>query len=336
MRFTGFIRHHFWAVILVLLVPSAYLQACGISALAASSIAAEQPLPPYVVGTPEGAVANPPQPSAGASRSAQPILDRNVFDSTRVPLRDHDTQPAVAEPPAPTNPLEAPECEGVWVTSTMVERNPLRSTAVLRAADERQGSICRVGDYIGTREVAYIGFNPLERSPAVWLDGAEGLCQSVLFADGPPKARKKTPKRKTASQLRAERRKRRNQRRRPPPVPKAIAQKIERLSPTEFLVDRGAVDAIMDQHAKLMRSVRVRPNQKGGRTTSLTLSRVTESSLLGTLGLRNGDRLISINGFELTSPERALEAYAGLRAADEISLRLMRGSKPMIIDYRIQ
>jgi hypothetical protein len=36
---------------------------------------------------------------------------------------------------------------------------------------------------------------------------------------------------------------------------------------------------------------------------------IRPDTLLGTLGLENGDRLQTINGFDMASPEKALEAY---------------------------
>ena len=63
---------------------------------------------------------------------------------------------------------------------------------------------------------------------------------------------------------------------------------------------------------------------------------VRPDSLLGTLGLENGDRLSSINGFEVSDPQRALEAYARLRTADRLSVSINRKGKPMTIDFNIK
>ena len=47
-------------------------------------------------------------------------------------------------------------------------------------------------------------------------------------------------------------------------------------------------------------------------------------TLLGMLGMENGDRLQTINGFDMTSPEKALEAYARLRTADHLTVPVNR------------
>jgi general secretion pathway protein C len=58
--------------------------------------------------------------------------------------------------------------------------------------------------------------------------------------------------------------------------------------------------------------------------------------LLGTLGMENGDRLESINGFDMASPEKALEAYARLRTASNLNVKVNRRGKPVSIDYNIK
>ena len=42
------------------------------------------------------------------------------------------------------------------------------------------------------------------------------------------------------------------------------------------------------------------------------LFNIRPTSMLGALGLQNGDRLSSINGFEMNEPQKMLEAYQKL------------------------
>lgn len=51
--------------------------------------------------------------------------------------------------------------------------------------------------------------------------------------------------------------------------------------------------------------------------------------------MRNGDRLESINGFEVASPEKALEAYARLRTAAQLRLRLVRAGAPVELTVNV-
>jgi general secretion pathway protein C len=63
---------------------------------------------------------------------------------------------------------------------------------------------------------------------------------------------------------------------------------------------------------------------------------IRSDSLLGLLGIQNGDRLESINGFALGSPAEALEAYARLNRSPNLNLRLNRRGRPLGIDLHLK
>jgi len=63
---------------------------------------------------------------------------------------------------------------------------------------------------------------------------------------------------------------------------------------------------------------------------------VRPDTLLGALGLENGDRLQSINGFDMASPEKVLEAYARLRTADHLIVQVNRRGQNVNIDFDIK
>jgi general secretion pathway protein C len=58
--------------------------------------------------------------------------------------------------------------------------------------------------------------------------------------------------------------------------------------------------------------------------------------LLGKLGLQNGDLMRTINGFEMSSPDTALEAYARLRSASNLTVAVVRRGQPMNVQYDIE
>jgi general secretion pathway protein C len=168
----------------------------------------------------------------------------------------------------------------------------------------------------------------------VWLVSESELCQALVFSDQKTKPSKKRPSKKK-ERLKKSKAKRRTRGKRPARLPAAIAKKIKRLGPTEYVVDRSAVDALLENQSVLMRSVRIKP-RKSKAGTSLELARVKRGSLLDQIGLKRGDRIEAINGFSLASPEKALEAYAHLRTARNLRLDLRRGRESMTMEYRIQ
>jgi general secretion pathway protein C len=119
-------------------------------------------------------------------------------------------------------------------------------------------------------------------------------------------------------------------------VPPEIASKIQRVSASEFNVDRQVVDKILENQAELMRSARIVPEQENGKVVGIRLFGIRPDTLLGTLGLENGDRLQTINGFDMASPEKALEAYARLRTADHLTVQVNRRGGNVNLDFNIK
>ena len=192
-------------------------------------------------------------------------------------------------------------------------------TALKRTSDPAP-RLRRVGDDVSGKQVAYIGFNPRESSPSVWLTSSGSLCQVLLFktqpsvqASAPPPPAPAAPEAPAPPPGRG-----------PSPVPADIASKIQRVGENEFNVDRAVVDKILENQAELMRSARIVPEQKDGKVVGVRLFGIRPDTLLGTLGMENGDRLESINGFDMASPEKALEAYARLRTAQNLNVKVNR------------
>ena len=50
----------------------------------------------------------------------------------------------------------------------------------------------------------------------------------------------------------------------------------------------------------------------------------------------NPRRIEQINGFDMASPEKALEAYARLRTATSLTVALNRRGKPLTINFNIK
>src|SRR5690606_36226867 len=110
---------------------------------------------------------------------------------------------------------------------------------------------------------------------------------------------------------------------------------IQRVSDTNFNIDRSPVDRVLENQAELMRTARVIPHEENGRTVGVKLYGIRRNSLLGRLGVQNGDMLRTINGYDMSSPDTALEAYAQLRTADHLTLSIVRRGQSTTIDYNI-
>ena len=325
-------KKYFYLVVLVLVAMAAYFQASGISSLigAQFSPGSGPTFKPMVEA----------KTSSAVRLSVQTLQRRNPFDSVTGTVFPGDQPPPEApveeQGPRFDDPLTVPVCPGVSVLILTESDDPLWSFAAMMGPGETAPHLRRVGDSIGTKKVAYIGYNPSSAAPTVWLED-DSLCQISLFASEPPPPAEPV----AAADAGAE-----------AAVPaeaddgkpgKAggaldpeIKSKIKKLSETEFEIDRTAVDKILEDQSSLMRSARIVPEQKDGKTVGIRLFGVRPETLLGQLGLKNGDRLESINGFDMGSPEKALEAYARLRTADSLKIKLNRRGQDTTLDFKIK
>lgn len=332
MAFDTLLKKYFSVVILGLVALAAYFEASGATQLLGSALAPDESMLVSRPPRPGDLAALNQQPRA-EQKSAEPILSRNPFDSVTGPLnaKPLDESLPSASKADVSDPLSAPACDGMRVNIVTESPDPTWSLAAVQGPGEPKASIRRVGDHIGPSEVVYIGYNPREQSPAVWMTNGPTLCQAVLFSEQPK------PKPTPAATPRPSRAAPHPHRRGgPATVPQDIASKIQKVSGTEFNVDRSVVDKILENQAELMRSARIVPEQKNGKVVGIRMFGIRPDTLLGTLGMKNGDRLEAINGFNMSSPEKALEAYARLRTASHLNVKLNRRGKPMSIDFHIK
>jgi general secretion pathway protein C len=323
------LRKYFIVVVLAFIALAAYFQAVGATRLFGAALYGASSATPL-----NGPAPLPPVPTR-EPRSADPIIDRNPFDSVTGPLHP-ELVPTIPQPEvSTTDPLSAPACAGVTAFIITESSDPLWSVAALQGGEEQHPRMFRAGDKLADKEIAFIGFNPVERSPAVWLSSGRQLCQVLLFGTAQATASAAPAKPAPAANEEPERPKP-SAKRGPRALPPEMAAKIQKVSDSEFNVDRSVVDKILENQAELMRSARIVPETKDGKVVGVRLFGIRPDTLLGTLGLQNGDRLESINGFDMASPEKALEAYARLRTANNLAVKVNRRGAPLNIDYRIK
>lgn len=326
MTFDLLIKKYFAGVVLAFVALAAYFQAAGVTQLFGTALSGSASL---------GALRAPPPPAATASRqrpTADAIINRNPFDSITGPLVGGGPIDLGTVPTKNTvdsgDPLAAPACDSPQVFIVTESTDPTWSIAALQGPGDARPRMHRVGDDVGGKHVEFIGFNPRENTPAVWLSSGGTLCQAMLFRVQPAQAA--APAAAPAAAVPA-----------PPtggpsPVPADIASKIQKISDTEFNIDRSVVDKILENQAELMKSARIVPETKDGKVLGIRLFGIRPDTLLGTLGLQNGDRLEAINGFNMGSPEKALEAYARLRTATNLDVNVNRRGSPVAIAFHIK
>jgi general secretion pathway protein C len=80
----------------------------------------------------------------------------------------------------------------------------------------------------------------------------------------------------------------------------------------------------LEHNQLLTRKLRIVPEQDGGKVVGIRLFGIRSDTPFADVGFENGDRLDSINGKSVASPEQALEAYASLQKMKTLELALVR------------
>src|SRR6185312_10875187 len=165
---------------------------------------------------------------------------RNPFDSVTGPLNaaPPPSAEAAATPQAPDlhDPYSAPDCDGVQVLIITASADPDWSFAALETpADKGKSVLRRRGGEIGGKTVQFIGWD------RVWLTSGSQLCQAKMFknpnapvaAAPPPPAPEAKPERGGAGA-----------------VSDDIKNGIQKISATEYNIDRSVVDKILENQAE--------------------------------------------------------------------------------------
>lgn len=114
-----------------------------------------------------------------------------------------------------------------------------------------------------------------------------------------------------------------------------ITDGIRRVSASEVMITNAALDEVLANQATVFSSARLIPHEENGRIVAIKLYGVRRNSLLGRLGFRNGDGLQTINGYDVTNVDAALEAYARLRSAPELRVELQRRGQAVTQTIRV-
>ena len=266
------------------------------------------------------------------------ILKRNAFDPTtgslwppkpvEVPL-DPGALASVENEVLDPNKLPPPCDQTVkLVASVYSERTPEWSFASLGNGGTPP-LLYREGSKVADREIVSI------YPSAVYMRQSNGkLCSLTLFVDPnaqPPAAPNAPPPPVAAATE-------------PPMVAAAgpstsseaeLDAAITKVSDTQYNVKRAFVDKLLGNQAELMRAARIVPHEENGQVVGVKLYGIRRNSLLGKLGIQNGDLLKNINDMSMGDPNSALEAYAKLRSASDLKVAITRRGQDTALSFGI-
>ncbi len=111
---------------------------------------------------------------------------------------------------------------------------------------------------------------------------------------------------------------------------------VSKVSENEYAIEQKKIQWVQEHLNEVATDARIVPAFKDGKSDGFKLFSIRPGSVYQQIGLQNGDVIQKINGYEMNSPDKALEVYGKLRDARAISVQLERRGTPKTITYQIR
>jgi general secretion pathway protein C len=269
------------------------------------------------------------EPKPPPSKDANEVVNRNMFCSSCEPPKPAEA----AAPSAPTDDNHPPATSlPLALVATVVASDPDASAAtIINTSNSKSGSY-GVGD-----EIPDAG--ELRRIKPQFVDfhnkGTNRVERVSLLGAPPPGSVASAPMAPPVSAPPT-----------PTPAPEgqspegdllaAVDKGVRRVSDTSYDIDRALVDKILLDPSVVARQARIVPSIKDGKANGFKMYAIRPNSVFAKIGLQNGDTIQSINGFDMSSPDKALEVYTKVRSASNLSISILRRGQPVQMEYSIK
>ena len=121
----------------------------------------------------------------------------------------------------------------------------------------------------------------------------------------------------------------------PPPMEEE-GEGVRKVGATSYQIKRSEFDKALSNIGRLMTEARAVPKRDSkDNFIGFEIVYLKEQSLLEKIGLEKMDVLTRINGYDLDSPEKALQLFGKLRTADQFTIDLKRGDRSVTLDYSV-
>ena len=101
-------------------------------------------------------------------------------------------------------------------------------------------------------------------------------------------------------------------------------------------VDKSLIDKVLANTTALATSARFVPWIKDGKPSGFKLYNIRTASIFSKIGLQNADLIKAINGLDMSTPDKALEAYTKLKSASHLTVMVERRGENITLDYQIR
>ena len=121
-----------------------------------------------------------------------------------------------------------------------------------------------------------------------------------------------------------------------PPPSVALGAGVKQLSDNDYEIPRAEIDKTLANLNDVAMQARIVPAFKDGVAQGFKLFSIRPDSIYSKIGVQNGDVIKRINGFDLNSPEKALEIYSKLKEAGRIDIEIERNGSAVRKTYNVK
>ena len=111
---------------------------------------------------------------------------------------------------------------------------------------------------------------------------------------------------------------------------------VKKISENVFEIPSAEIENTLSNLSVVATQARIVPSFQGGKSNGFKLFSIKPDSIYSKLGIKNGDIIQRINGYEMTSPDKALEVYQKLRDASTINIDVIRRGKNQTMTYHVR
>ncbi len=316
-----YFKQHFWTFRLAVLAVLAILAARAVNVFVAGSLR----LPASAVAAAPVTLSTDPTISKRSTVPTQAFLERNVFSAAREDLEAQAAAAAAEEgAAAKTEIFDANQCDKTSLRSklvgTVVSSDRTRSVAIFTDATNNPVGLYE-GDAIEAGKIVSIEWREVK------IDHM-GRCERFSLLDDATTVASAAP---------------------PPieqPVPDAgnvgdeskvaLGEGVKKVKDDQYEIPRAEIDNVLSNLNAVATQARIVPSFQNGKANGFKLFSIRPNSLYSKIGIQNGDVVQKINGYEINSPDKALEIYSKLKDAQSITVDLIRRGKTQTLNYAIR
>ena len=121
-----------------------------------------------------------------------------------------------------------------------------------------------------------------------------------------------------------------------PPPSVALGSGVKQISDNDYEIPRAEIDKTLANLNDVAMQARIVPAFKDGVAQGFKLFSIRPDSIYSKIGIQNGDVIKRINGFDLNSPEKALEIYSKLKESSRIDIEVERNGAAVRKTYNVK